>query len=62
MNGLGLKDGKIIAVHNGYITDTKESLDKYKKDYADYWEVKMGGSEFVLEESQSIDSDIEFGE
>lgn len=62
VNGLGFKDGKIIAVHNGYITDTKESLDKYKKDYADYWEVKMGGSEFVLEESQSIDSDIEFGE
>lgn len=52
VNGLGYKDGKIIAVHNGYISDTKESLDKYKKDYSDYWETKMGGNEFTLEESQ----------
>lgn len=62
VNGLGFKDGKIIAVHNGYITDAKESLDKYKKDYADYWEVKMGSSEFALTETQSDDSDVEFGE
>jgi hypothetical protein len=52
VNGLGYKDGKIIAVHNGYITDTKESLDKYKKDYSDYWATKMGGDEFTLEESK----------
>jgi hypothetical protein len=54
---LGYKDGKIIAVHNGYISDTKESLDKYKRDYADYWEVKMGGSEFALEESNDDNYD-----
>jgi hypothetical protein len=62
VNGLGFKDGKIIAVHNGYITDTKESLDTYKKEFSDYWETKMGSDDFVLEESQSIDSDVEFGE
>jgi len=55
VNGLGYKDGKIIAVHNGYISDTKESLDKYKKDYSDYWETKMGGTEFNLEESKDND-------
>jgi len=52
VNGLGYKDGKIIAVHNGYIADTKEALDKYKKDYSDYWRTKMGSSEFTLEESK----------
>jgi hypothetical protein len=52
VNGLGFKDGKIVAVHNGYISDTKESLEKYKKEFSDYWETKMGGSEFTLEESQ----------
>lgn len=55
VNGLGYKDGKIIAVHNGYISDTKESLDKYKKDYSDYWATKMGGNEFTLEESKDED-------
>lgn len=62
VNGLGYKDSKIIAVHNGYIMDTKEALDKYKKEYANYWATKMGGNDFSLEESQSVDSDIEFGE
>jgi len=52
VNGLGYKDSKIIAVHNGYISDTKEALDKYKKEYSEYWETKMGGGEFSLEESK----------
>ena len=55
INGLGYKDGKIIAVHNGYIADTKDSIDKYKKEYAEYWATKMGSYEFTLEESQSDD-------
>jgi hypothetical protein len=55
VNGLGYKDGKIIAVHNGYISDTKESIDRYKKEYADYWATKMGGNDFSLEESKESD-------
>jgi hypothetical protein len=55
VNGLGFKDGKIIAVHNGYIPDTKEAMDKYKKEYADYWATKMGGNDFSLEESKEPD-------
>jgi len=55
VNGLGYKDGKIIAVHNGYISDTKESIDKYKKEYADYWATKMGGNDFSLEDSKESD-------
>ena len=51
VNGLGYKDGKIIAVPQGYISDTKESLDKYKKDYSDYWITKLGDSNYSLDES-----------
>ena len=57
VNGLGYKDSKIIAVHNGYIRDTKEALDKYKEEYADYWVEKMGGIDFTLSESPSMESD-----
>ena len=57
VNGLGYKDSKIIAVHNGYIRDTKEALDKYKEEYADYWVEKMGGIDFTLSESPSMETD-----
>jgi hypothetical protein len=52
VNGLGYKDGKIIAVPHGYIADTKEALEKYKKDYSDYWIQKLGDSNYSLDESQ----------
>ena len=54
VNGLGYKDGKIIAVPHGYIADTKEALEKYKKDYSNYWGQKLGDS-YNLEESQEPD-------
>lgn len=57
VNGLGYKDSKLIAVHNGFIQDTKEALDKYKEDYANYWVEKMGGLDFTLTESISMESD-----
>ena len=56
VNGLGYKDGKIVAVPQGYIADTKESLDNYKKEYSDYWETKLGYSDYSLDES---DDDID---
>jgi hypothetical protein len=52
VNGLGYKDGKIVAVPQGYIADTKESLDNYKKEYSDYWETKLGYSDYSLDESE----------
>jgi hypothetical protein len=59
VNGLGYKDGKIIAVHNGYIPDTKESLEEYKEKYSSYWSNKLGG-DFKLSESVSdYDDEIE---
>jgi hypothetical protein len=39
-------------VPHGYIADTKEALEKYKKDYSDYWIQKLGDSNYSLDESQ----------
>jgi len=51
ISGVGYKDGKILAVHNGYIADTKEALDKYKKEYSEYWSHKLGGGDYSIEET-----------
>lgn len=54
VNGLAYKDGRIIAVPQGFIDDTKESLDQYKKDYSDYWNKILGTEgEMVLNESMA---------
>jgi hypothetical protein len=58
VNGIQFKDGKIIAVPQGYIDDTKEALEVYKKDYSQYWNAILSGTgEIVLEEE--IDNYIE---
>ena len=52
VNGLGYNDGKLIAVRQGYIDDTKEALETYKKEYSQYWNgILSGTGEIVLEES-----------
>lgn len=56
VNGLGYRDGKLIVVHNGYIPDTKEALDEYKKEYSNFWNEKLGG-EFTLAESTTVIGD-----
>jgi hypothetical protein len=43
VNGLAFKDGKIIAVPQGYIKDDKTAIDKYKKEYSGYWNKILGG-------------------
>ena len=57
INGLGYKDGKIIAVPHGYIEDSTESVDEYKKNYSDFWKEKLGtiDSDFSLEEDKEGD-------
>jgi len=55
VNGLAYRDGKIIAVPQGYIHDTKEALEIYKKDYSDYWNKVLSGfgeGEIVFSESE----------
>ena len=58
VNGLTYKDGKIIAVHNGYIPDTKEAEEEYKKKYSEFWSQKLGG-DFDLVESTSYSDEEE---
>jgi hypothetical protein len=53
INGLGYKDGKIIATPQGYIVDTKEALEEYKKQYSQYWNAILSGTgEITLDESE----------
>ena len=55
VNGLGYKDGKIIAVPQGYIADDKDALEKYKKEYSQYWNgILSGDGEIKLEESEEV--------
>jgi hypothetical protein len=56
VNGIAYKDGKIIAVPHGYISDTKEALDKYKKEYSSYWNAILSGTgEIILGETEEED-------
>jgi hypothetical protein len=60
VNGLAYRDGKIIAVPQGYIHDTKEALDEYKKQYSDYWNQVLGGfgdGEIEFTETDFADAD-----
>ena len=53
VNGLGYSDGKIIAVPQGYIEDTKEALEIYKKEYSQYWNgILSGDGEIKLDETE----------
>jgi hypothetical protein len=52
VNGISYKDGKIIAVPQGYIEDTPEALEKYKKEYSQYWNgILSGDGEIVFGET-----------
>jgi hypothetical protein len=56
VNGLGYNDGKIIAVPQGYISDTKEALEEYKKQYSSYWNAVLSGTgEILLDETEETD-------
>ncbi len=54
VTGIAYKDGKIIAVPQGYISDTKEELEMYKKQYSNYWNAILSGTgEITLDEASS---------
>jgi hypothetical protein len=58
VNGISYKDGKILAVPQGYIADTKEALEKYKKEYSQYWNAILNGTgEITLTENESQSND-----
>jgi len=57
VNGISYKDGKILAVPQGYISDTKEALDKYKKEYSQYWNVILSGTGELIYDEEKIEID-----
>ena len=58
INGLGYDDGKIIVTPHGFLsgkdtTEEKASIEKYKKEYADYWKDLLGlEGDFDLKEER----------
>jgi hypothetical protein len=59
INGLGYEDGKIIVTPHGFLAgkdsaEEKESIETYKKEYADYWKDILGVSslDFDLKEEK----------
>ena len=58
INGLGYDDGKIIVTPHGFIagkdtTEEKTNIEKYKKEYADYWKDIIGvDGDFDLKEEK----------
>ena len=47
INGLGFEDGRIIVTPHGFLpgkdaAEEKGSIEKYKKEYADYWKEIIG--------------------
>lgn len=58
ITGITYRDGKILVVPQGYISDTKEAIEKYKKEYSDYWNgILTGTGEIVLSETEEEDGE-----
>jgi hypothetical protein len=58
INGLGFDDGRIIVTPHGFLagkesTEEKASIEKYKKEYAEYWKDIIGADgDFDLKEER----------
>lgn len=59
LNGLGYDDGRIIVTPHGFLAgkdtdEEKKSIEKYKKEYADYWKEIIGtdGDFTLIEETE----------
>lgn len=61
LNGLGYDDGRIIVTPHGFLSakdtaEEKTSIEKYKKEYAEYWKDVLGvEGDFELKEEKSED-------
>ena len=53
-------DGKILAVPQGYLPDTKEAIEKYKKEYSQYWNgVLSGDGDITFSEKEETEENEE---
>lgn len=48
INGLGYADGRIIITPHGFILDSEDAIDKYKKEHLEYWATVIGSTDFNL--------------
>jgi hypothetical protein len=56
ITGLGYKDSKILATPHGFILDMKEEVEKYKKEYSQYWNgILEGSGEISFSEEEGED-------
>jgi hypothetical protein len=59
VTGIAYKDGKILAVPQGYLPDTKEAIEKYKKEYSQYWNgILSGDGDITFSEKDDEDAII----
>jgi hypothetical protein len=60
INGLGFEDGKIIVTPHDFIPDTKAAIDKYKKEYSDYWRkiLDIEGDFDLVDDENPVDDDM----
>jgi hypothetical protein len=60
INGLGYEDGTIIITPHDFILDDKKTIDEYKKQYNDYWQVILGvtGDFDLIDEGESSEARI----
>ena len=54
VNGIGYEDGKVLVTPHGFIDDTKEAEEEYKKEYSSFW------SEMFIKNGLDISSDSDF--
>lgn len=59
--GISYKDGKIISTPHGFISDTKESLEEYKKQHSNYWSGLLKDFDGDIS-FENIESDMVFEE
>ena len=62
VNGISFKDGRIIAIPQGYIDDTKEALEEYKKKYSKYWNEIIAGDGDLEIRDEVIEEPIAYEE
>lgn len=62
INGIQSK-GTVVMTPHGFIPNTKEAIDSYKKEYSKYWETMLGSADFELYEEEPEDGvPVDFSE
>lgn len=61
--GISYKDGKLISTPHGFISESKEALEEYKKKYSEYWkEMLTGGGDITFDEVELPEEIIDYSD